>query len=415
MKRQFSSIFPSLFFITLFLLPLSRPPSHAFQWLLLTVLGIFLVNVRVWWKVAVVRRAFVGTLLFAVIVALAEASSWHLSTSLLPLVFFLASLGIIPVVVYVTHVCGRKVVGLVLLGMTLLWAQWGIGQFVVQADLGFNLAGESDISASHIGVAKFSLENRKILRAYGPFLHANTFGGVSLLGILFLFSVFLKKEKEFSGSQRQFFLVAWFVLVMALLTSFSRSAMAGAAAPLLIWLIIYRGHWRRVSLVGGIIILVFSPLLFFRSTDVGSAAVKERRQGLMWWKGLAGGQNSWHGTGLGGYSEALQNYFEKYDMQVEPWQAAPVHSVPLLAIAELGRVWSIVIAVFGLGFAIWNRSRFFRWFFLVGLPLLPALLLDHYFFTQPGPLAWLLVWVALASQSLQRTVLEKPRRQSPAL
>ncbi len=411
MQWQFSSIFPPLFFIAIFLLPLSRPPSHAFSWLLSAVLGIFLVNARVWWPILQVRRVFVVILLVATIVALAEATSLHLSSSLLPLVFFLTSLGVVPAVRYLVQVCGRRVVGLVLLGMILLWAQWGAAQFVMQADVGFNLAGESDISTLHIGVAKFSSGNQKILRAYGPFLHANTFGGVTLLGTLLLLLFFSQGKKFFSKNESHFFLSALIILEIALLASFSRSAIVGAVAAGAIWLIIFRGHWRKVSLLSGIVFLVFSPLLFFRSFDAESVALAERIDGFTWWKGVLGDQNSWRGMGLGGYNQSLEIYLKKYGTQVKPWQLAPVHSVPLLAWVELGRAWSVLILALTLGFVVWRRRQFLPWFFLGLLPVLPPLLLDHYFFTQPGPMALLLVWLVLSFEGSQMIVLGRRQPQ----
>lgn len=388
MQWQFSSIFPPLFFIALFLLPLSRPPSHAPDLLFTLVLGLFFVNVKHWWKHAFTRRAFWGSLLVILFLGLAAWSGTYplnwLAVISLAEVFLL-----VPVVVWIGGQMGYALLGVVISSMIVLWAQWGVAQFIVQHDLGLSMIGESRLSTDRAAVAKFSVPDGKILRAYGPFLHANTFGGIMLLGLVLLYRL-----RNLPG---RFLLPAWAMTLLGLFLSFSRAALLGLPVLFFAWLTASGVQWAKVSLVSFAMLLTLSPLWYYRLTDRDDVGVVERGVFFQWWQAVTGGQAPWRGVGPGNYTVALQDYVQHTGESHRQWQVAPVHSVPLLLLAEWGWVWgaaaSLVMAAGG------------------GM-LLPAtmafpLLFDHYFLTQLAPLAYFIVTATIVR--LRGRLRQRPR------
>ena len=85
---------------------------------------------------------------------------------------------------------------LVILAVLVLQAQWGIGQFILQRDLGLYLIGESRLSVSVDGVAKFALGDDKLIRAYGPFEHANILAGSLVIGLMLYVLLVTGKKQE---------------------------------------------------------------------------------------------------------------------------------------------------------------------------------------------------------------------------
>ena len=263
----------------------------------------------------------------------------------------------------------------VILGCIALYSQWGIAQFIVQQDIGLVRIGESILSPNISGVASFYWEGQKFIRAYGPFAHANSFGGVVLLGIVLLFT-----HRKAFGSQifKQAMLC---ILSLALLTSFSRAALLGWIYIITLWV------WknRSVALIpAAIVIILFTPLLFFRSVDSHGVAAEDRQTGVIWFMNMSSVQGVFRGFGVGNYSYALQDFLSKNNIAHDPWDVAPVHSVPLLLIAELGiGLASLCILTI---YSFWRTHK--PWPLLA---LVPALVLDHYFATQLAPLVFLIV------------------------
>ncbi len=263
----------------------------------------------------------------------------------------------------------------VIIGCIALYSQWGIAQFIVQQDIGLVRIGESTISPNISGVASFYWESKKFIRAYGPFAHANSFGGVILLGITLLF-IHRKTIRD-----PLFNRTILFILSLGLLTSFSRAALLGGAYIFAAWV------WknRSVTLVPiAIAILLFTPLLFFRSVDSHGVAAEDRQTGLIWFMNISSVQSIFRGFGIGNYSYALQEFLTTNAIPHDSWDIAPIHSVPLLLLAELG-IGLTSLCLGGL-YLFWKRYK--PWPLLA---LAPALILDHYFATQLAPTVFLIV------------------------
>lgn len=257
------------------------------------------------------------------------------------------------------------------LALLALHAQWGIAQFIFQHDLGFQRSGESVLSAQTVAVAKFSVGSNKVIRAYGPYLHANVFGGMMLIGLLLTASYAPPLWKRYLSA----------VFIVAIILSFSRAAYVGV---LLIPLVTRAVPWRRFGIGIGITCLVITPLVVIRFSDPADRAISERLRGYAWAAKIITHQGVVQGLGIGNYPVTLRAYLQDSHIPFQPWELAPVHSVPLLLIAELG----LIPALGFLGAVAVIRSR--RQLLLL-IPLVPSLLLDHYFMTDITPAAMLMM------------------------
>lgn len=242
-----------------------------------------------------------------------------------------------------------------------IYAQWGIVQFILQHDIGFYLIGESRINAATTGVAKFSIGSEKIMRPYGPFLHANVFGGAMLCAIVM--------SLLYLPSSWRKHLIPLFVFALGV--SFSRSAYIGLLG---IPFLVSRIRSKQVFIGISIVTLILFPLIMFRALDPQSTAASERVRGYTWALGIIREQSIYTGVGIGKYVTHLKKYLADSHIAYQPWELAPVHSVPLLAGAELG-----IISTTGIGVALLLGLQLRR--MKIILPLIPALLLDHYFAT----------------------------------
>jgi hypothetical protein len=236
--------------------------------------------------------------------------------------------------------------------------------------MNMQLLGESVLSADAPGVAKFSLASEKVIRAYGPLPHANTLGGILLVGALATMYAAPPVWKRW----------LLYIFFFGILVSFSRSAYLGALLiPMAAWL---RPHAKRVptrriqSIAAAVICLVIlSPLVAFRLIDTEDRAWTERYRGYTWALDILRGQPITQGVGIGSYPAALSLHLAATGETFHAWEITPVHSVPVLAAVELGIIPAVLLA----GTLI-ILSRFGRRLYVL-LPVLPALLLDHYFFT----------------------------------
>ena len=282
----------------------------------------------------------------------------------------------------------------VLLGVLMLQAQWGLFQFMVQRDLGMYLLGETRLEVREPGIAKFAVFGRKLIRGYGPYPHANNFGGAMVIGIVATILLFSpqphreRKQVPLPVSQLAFAVFFW----LGLLVSFSRSAYIGAGLALILGFLYVRRqvkHWIIPLLVS---IFVFTPLFMSRSGDPADVAVSERILGYEWAVEIIKGHGLWYGSGLGNYEEVLRSFLVQSSISFEDWQIAPVHSAPLLLAAELGVLPALLLAT-GVGLALvlsWPREGRLGLGMLL-LPIVPLALFDYYLVRQLAPVGYVLL------------------------
>ena len=278
-----------------------------------------------------------------------------------------------------------------------LFSMWGIAQFSLQQDLGLYQLGETHLSADRSAIAKFSLSlagdgTQKVVRAYGPFSHANTYGGILALG----FATSLQLLRVY---QKKLLLPLSFILLLGIVVSFSRSAWLAAFISLLIFTFIKPAHLtRKITRVMLAIfvttLLLFTPLIAYRMSDTEDRAASER---------LASAHRATHllslkGIGVGSYEKTLRSYMDSQDIAYNPWEVAPAHSAPLLFAVEWGIVLTVLLSI-SLAIPAFRIFQYRAWHWL--LPLIPLLALDHYFATQLPPLLFLLAFLTALSSPMR--------------
>lgn len=318
--------------------------------------------------------------------------------NLSPILHWLTVIWLIPCIDWLLRSYPRPLLMYMTLGILVWHAQWGIAQFVAQHDLGLSYLGESRLSADAVGVAKFSLGDNKLIRAYGPYSHSNSLAGSLVIGlVLLLFLPLFTKEGWPEGPEWSLVICTLvFTLMLGILVSFSRSAYISVV--LLALLTGLRNGWiyfRKIIVIGVITVVVFAPLLYARFTDTRDQAISERASGLQWYIGVMRELPFWRGLGPGNYKTALCDYLDGNHLLFESWHVAPVHNAFLLFTAE----WGIATTALLICLGIWLTTRTptltrSRLLFIV-IPMLPLALTDHYLITQTAPLVWAMLSVTL--------------------
>jgi len=223
------------------------------------------------------------------------------------------------------------------------------------------------------------------LRAYGPMVHPNIFGGFltfTLVGTLFLFRRHAESQKHRIWLHGVFHLQA-----AALFFTFSRSAIVAFGLALLIHcFLLFVVHKRIIDhmfsilySIGVFVVLgvLFSPIVsprLFVEDPREVASVSERVSQADEAKELFL-QSPLLGVGVGNYTVALH---QKNDQQV--WKIQPVHNVGLLFLAELGIVGVLLVGFIIVSLCRLQKKNIFPIILFVS-PLVPLLLFDHYLFS----------------------------------
>lgn len=259
----------------------------------------------------------------------------------------------------------------------------GIWQFLSQSTFSSALLGLATHPAWQAGTSIVaSAEIGRWLRAYGPFAHPNIFGGYLVAALVLLDFLLLQENKKqyhlSSIAYRLSHIALSLIFITAIFFTFSRSAWLAYA----IWLVIqsmqnYKLKAKsyqlvivyRLSLIA-ILAVIFSPLLLNR---LNGESVNESRSTA---ERVSGYSEAWSivkenpllGVGAGNYTAAL--------IQKNPGQPGyayqPVHSVPLLFLAELGLVGFILLTN-----ALFEFNKLYPIPYTL-LPLASIILLDHY-------------------------------------
>lgn len=273
-------------------------------------------------------------------------------------------------------------------GILAIHAQWGITNFLMQRDLGLQFIGESNLVIGAPATATFTLYNQKTLRAYGPFPHPNSLAGSLLLGSVLIGIIFTRVHS------RTYIMSILLLYTLAIILSGSRLAWIGLLLVAVISTSRYirACHKFRNNLAFAILLpmTVLSPLMIYRVTDANSKAASERMIGFEYWYSIVNSQSIiFSGVGFDNYIPYLRGMVPITQQETDPWNIAPVHSLPLLVIAELGLVPFVIMAI-AYFYAVQRNSRI--WI----APVLPALMLDHYFYTQAFPLLLLLSLIPIS-------------------
>ncbi|HET7087784.1 MAG TPA: O-antigen ligase family protein [Anaerolineae bacterium] len=251
----------------------------------------------------------------------------------------------------------------------------------------------------------------RFLRAYGLSGHPNVLGGHAAVGLILSFGLLATWPRVW----RALIVVAWTIIWMLLLMTFSRSAWlaivaGGAAGAILLW----RGRrWHRRTLVGSFTLaaiaavvavgfaVIFRPFLVGRvdaaSQPYETFSISERQDMI----DVASQLIVTHpltGVGAANFSNASRGMLG-YPLD---W----VHNVPLLVTSELGLIGLAAFlgmngSMLAAGWTHWRSRSITLWQALLGgavVGLSTIMLFDHYLWTAPqGALLWAFVagrWMA---------------------
>jgi hypothetical protein len=155
--------------------------------------------------------------------------------------------------------------------------------------------------------------------------------------------------------------------------------------------------------------LVFMPLITYRLDDSQDRGITDRVSALSYAYKIFQQQSLFHGTGIGNYPEALQNYLDTSHIPYKSWDIAPLHSAPLLVLIEWGALPSVLLLTL-FTTALYAKLKK-TWQYL--LPLLPILFFDHYLVTQPTSLLLLVVFVVALSQLTEQEMPQSASQVKP--
>lgn len=262
----------------------------------------------------------------------------------------------------VFEVVSLRVVFNIFVSVMTFVALLGIIQFLFQHSLGLSFFGEPVLAINQLGVAKIELFGVKYLRAYATFPHPNIFAGYLVFSFLMILNSYNTAKLKF----RYFLIFALVFTGIALILTFSRSALIALAVFLIFHL---RFRWKYLFL------LILLPLVFYFLFNLSELAVSERIEYI--WISLKMFLDNLWGVGLGNFTNIANNYSIS---KLEPWILQPVHNIFLLILAELGFLGFFgFIAIF---FYFLNK---FKWQYNFGIVLVFIVLIigqfDHYFIT----------------------------------
>lgn len=299
----------------------------------------------------------------------------------------------------------------------------GIGQMVLQRDLGLRLlVGEPVLDPSEFGVGVIEWEGHRSLRAYGNFAHPNIFGGIMATGLVLLTSFYLSAKKKLRKFQQRekdwFFFFAFLVIYLGLFFSFSRSAWLPLAIIVCIFavgVIIYRFRHSfspdlknkvlKINLAF-LICLILSVALFSAPLSVRFNPEESQMERVIKSRGEYFKESFelskfyWlKGTGAGNY---VRGVFDKITSEDKGFLYQPVHNVPVLILIETGIIGVVLLLIWVI-YWFWElfkrfkrglkNSQFivFAIMTLVLFILFFANLFDHYLWT--SMIGFFLVWI----------------------
>lgn len=278
----------------------------------------------------------------------------------------------------------------------------GVWQFFQQETVAFVLLGLSGYDPQTLGVPVVMNAGERLLRASGSFPHPNIFGGYMAAGILLLISQYLSNAKSFFNRPFVYFL-SLFLFTFGLLVSFSRSAWIMVIIGVVVLAVATKKHLKArgksCMLRHSVIILLATVIFFvvpyrqaifsrlFSTERIEQISVSQRANQLGRAVPIVKG-NFLFGVGIHNYTVELMGQSTKPNLF--GYELQPVHSVPILVLAELGVFGFIVIA--GAFVVALKKKNGVRLVFPL-LSLTPVLLFDHYLWSlYPGIiLFWLLL------------------------
>jgi hypothetical protein len=298
--------------------------------------------------------------------------------------------------------CLKKIrIVYIFLASIFLQALLGIYQFLTQSTPICKYLGLAAHNSEIAGTAVIETGSGRWLRVYGGMDHPNIFGGV--LAISLILAAYLLAKKKMIRTKQEigesiFLFVFYFVALLALFFTFSRTAWLAAAlglVVLLVSLLMQKDRWitgRYLALLFfsaimlAIVAYPYQALLQVRiqgETRLEQKSLNERREYLGQSEGVIR-EHIFTGVGVGNYPLFLKqtDYSPK-----ESYAYQPVHNVFLLLWAECGIFALFFFAAFLVMMVKKNRHAVFSGAILAALIVI--MLFDHWLFSLPFGLLFL--------------------------
>lgn len=378
------------------------------------------------------RRLF-GPLYLFIFCALASmyvATSYPLAAyGFIRLIILVAFAVSIPIVMREKKVFQRTMVLISVLA--LLQAGLGIYQFSQQASLGLSVLGEPHLVSVGSSTSTIPADGGRFIRSYGTFPHPNIYGAFLVLGLLCLCYLYVSNDAQLYKwrytksvyenfkifiTHRSFYLRllisgGMFIVLLGLLTSFSRAAWVSGAVAILVMMVIacVRGFWKPILRLAFVLMLevvtlayILSPIILPRAQlHTGQPAVDYR----LTYNTLAFEliQDNAFGVGIGNQvlHSVRSGTFVNFGL-TKVWEWEPIHNLYLLIGSEIGLVGMLSFLAF-LAIVVWHalkHSAQLAEIAVLGLlvAIMTMALFDHYLWTiESGRLMlWLAIGLALS-------------------
>jgi len=299
-----------------------------------------------------------------------------------------------------------------------------IGQFIQQKSLGLFFLGESVINNNLPGIARFTFEGEKLIRAYGTFPHPNILGIFLLLSLSAGLNLIISKKDLLNKLHWPYrlIIISFFISIfIGILLTYSRAVISFTGLLLLFFAFtqkkfirqVYRTLCRQLKIpsflqTGLAIILILgglftsynliAPRLCWQCTGDRSISFRKIYQQTAKHIIL---QHPFTGVGLGNFVATSQNINQP---AVTPWRLQPVHNLYLLIASELGILGMLLFLLI----VLYYISPQLRRQHLKNSPLdlffifcLIIAFFDHYFWTTPQ--GQLIFWLSLALASVPKS------------
>ncbi len=298
----------------------------------------------------------------------------------------------------------------------LIHAILGIYQFFIQYVEPNKYLGISEQVSNYYGPSVLKDVSGRFLRAYGGMTHPNVLGGFIVIAILLLLMIFIKKYLTMKTILKILLWTALFILGLALVLTFSRSAYIAMFVSIVV-LTIYFLYKKQFNLIRPFLLilaisfvlnfLIFNNLVMARifSPDIaresaGIERIELSKQALVVIK-----NNVLLGVGLGNY---IPYVFSNVNSNLETWQYQPVHNIFLLIFGETGLSGVIVFAlifIFYIIERIESKNNESIILLVTMLSILLISLLDHYFITSFSGLMTLFLVLGIRDEKSLKNIL----------
>lgn len=220
-----------------------------------------------------------------------------------------------------------------------------IGQFLWQASLKIHFLGMASHDAFTLGTSVVATGASRWLRAYGTLPHPNILGGFLVVALILLFGFFA--EKRLKRRQRIFALAVIPILSFGLFVTYSRSAFLAYAIAIFIYFIKKQKEVFTPIVISILLIIIIGgltkPLVAVR------LQTQERLEQKSFTERIAGASQAFEiikahpFRGIGYHNMAAE--LAQKNLEGPGYLFQPVHSIFLLALAELGPLGMLALII----------------------------------------------------------------------